>query len=738
MLRIKINGIVQGVGFRPFIYNLAKSLDLRGFILNSSEGVLIEVCGSASGLSAFLHRLPREVPPAAVIESLTYEDLPDKPYRDFEIRPSLSAEGITSISPDLAVCPDCITEMFDPDDHRYLYPFINCTNCGPRFSIIESVPYDRPATSMHSFPLCSYCAAEYSAPANRRFHAQPVACPECGPRLTLLDKNFIPVNAEPIAETHRLLKENKILGIKGISGFHLACLAFSDLAIAELRRRKHRPDKPFAVMCREEDLNDIVIYSAEDLQLLRSPAAPILILPAKNNILSSLTAPDNPTLGVFLPYAPLHYLLLTDDIRFLIMTSGNYTDEPVAREERELEGLCDFYLTHNRPIVNRSDDSVIRSAAGTNIFIRRSRGYVPHPLKVAGKLVPTFAAGASMKLTFALAQNYSVYLSPYISNGETKAVTEFYREIYERYCQWFKISPELAACDLQPDFFTTHFAESLSLPLMRIQHHQAHLAAVIAEHNISEPVLGIAYDGTGYGTDAAIWGGEIMLADKGDFQRLFHLQYLPLPGGDAAIRHPDRIAFAYLKTLNLDTDLVTTLSPYEKQILEKQIDRKLNTFPTSSLGRLFDCISALLGVCYNVTFEGQSAMALEYACRTDDITHFKPYSFSISNDIIELKPLLTEILQDISSGKDVSFIASRFHRTVLEFTLQALISARHRTGILKVVLAGGVMQNALLLSGIRQLLRKNNFTVYLAEKIPPNDGSIALGQLMIANYRYKG
>ncbi len=557
MYQIKINGIVQGVGFRPFIYKLAIEQKLTGFVLNSTNGVQIEAEGKKESLDKFIYRIKNELPPAAEITDFQFEEFPDKKYDTFEIRMSSQSKGSTLISPDLAVCDDCINEFNDPNDPRYQYAFINCTNCGPRYSIIENTPYDRPVTSMKDFELCNYCLEEYIDPLNRRFHAQPVACPECGPQLQFLDNELSPILGDPIENTVRALKDGKIVGIKGIGGFHIACDATNYDAVELLRKRKNRPHKPFAVMCNEEDVNKIVQINSEQIKLLKSPVAPILILQkTKNTLLANNVAPQNPNIGVFLPYAPHHYQFVNKELPFVVMTSGNNSNEPIAKTESELQNLCDCFLTHNRPILNRSDDSIILPAKANNILIRRSRGFVPSPIKLPIKTVPTLGCGAELKLTFSLSKNNNLFLSPYIGNSGSKETMDFYTETYEKYLKWFKFKPELIACDLQPDFATTRFAEHTKLPLVKVQHHHAHMSAIMAEHQLDEKVIGISYDGTGYGADGAIWGGEIFIADHTNFERLFHLNYMPLPGGDAAIKHPIRIAYAYSIAARANTGLL--------------------------------------------------------------------------------------------------------------------------------------------------------------------------------------
>ncbi|MCF7859385.1 MAG: carbamoyltransferase HypF [Candidatus Cloacimonetes bacterium] len=734
MYKLMINGIVQGVGFRPFIYKLAVEEDLKGFVLNNTGGVEIIVEGDKSTLQRFMTRIKSELPPAAKIESVSVRELPDRGYNKFEIKLSTKGNGSTLISPDLAVCDDCIREFSDPDDFRYHYSFINCTNCGPRYSIIKETPYDRPVTSMRDFNMCNKCRSEYTNPLDRRFHAQPIACQECGPELQFIGKDLKSINGDPIQNTIDALKQGKIVGIKGIGGFHLACDATNFEAIAEMRRRKNRPDKPFAIMANESNLAEIVEFAKTDLVLLRSTIAPIVILPKRSpSILATNLAPFNPNIGVFLPYAPHHYQIVDEKLPFLIMTSGNLQDEPIAKDAFELQQICDFFLTHNRPILNRSDDSIILPTGKFNVLLRRSRGYVPTPIQAPFPLIPTLACGAELKLTFALSNNKEYFLSPYIGNSGSKATMDFYEETLQKYKRWFNLDPELVVCDLQPDFTTTKLAEAMKLPLVKVQHHHAHTAAIMAEHGLDEKVIGISYDGTGFGTDKAIWGGEILIANYENFERIYHLEYMPLPGGDASIKHPIRIAYAYLRSAGIDTSFLTGIPSWEQKVISKQLVNNFNVFQTSSMGRLFDCVAAMLDLYPNITFEAQSAMALEFLCENEDVLQIEPFSFHIKSGLIGIKPLLRDIAEAIKNKAEQKIIAKRFHRTILEFTLVTAQRLRRDNNLNKIVLSGGVMQNKLIVSGLAELLVKNDFEVYRPQKLPANDGSISVGQLMIAN-----
>ncbi|MDP2173031.1 MAG: carbamoyltransferase HypF [Candidatus Cloacimonadaceae bacterium] len=742
MFSIKINGIVQGVGFRPFVYNLADQLKLKGYVLNSNEGVEIEVEGTHRNLEIFVESINKHHPIAARIDRFDLENLPDIGYKDFEIRQSSKKAGSTFISPDLRMCHDCISEHANPENKRYNYPFINCTNCGPRYSIIEHTPYDRPFTSMKDFIMCSYCRNEFGDPSNRRFHAQPIACPDCGPELSFLDGKLQKIPGDPIINCREELKKGKIVGIKGIGGFHIACDATNEDAVMELRRRKNRPAKPFAVMCNSDYLSLIVESTASMLRLLKSPQAPIIILPkAKTNPIVDSVAPHNSNLGVFLPYAPHHLQLFSSvespNLIYLVMTSGNVNDEPIAKNEEELCGLCDFFLTHNRPILNRCDDSIVLPSAIDTILVRRSRGYVPSPLKLPFKTIPTLGTGAELKISFCLTDNDLLYLSPYIGNNNSKATEDFFTETLHKYQDWFRVKPELVGCDLHPDYLTTRFAQGINLPLIKIQHHHAHIAAVMAENKLDEPVIGISYDGTGYGDDGAIWGGEVFTADYSGYERRYHLNYLPLPGGDSAVVHPVRIAYAYLESNGIDCEFLKGISPLERKVIKQQIDNNFNLHQTSSMGRLFDCVSAMLGLVSQITFEAQSALTLEQLCNKSSISDVHPYPYQLVDQEINIISLIKAVRQDIVNGASINLVALKFHKTIIEFTLSAVLEVNRETALDKVVLSGGVMQNMVLFEGLVNRLRKKNFAVYYSSMLPANDGAIAVGQALIANRSIK-
>lgn len=733
MWKIKINGIIQGVGFRPFIYRLAHQFKLNGYVHNTTSGVEIVISGDKKKFNHFIEKVRKNHPSGADIKDLQIDKIKTKNYNNFTIKESKRKKGFTLVSPDLAVCEDCAEELHNSKDSRYGYALINCTNCGPRYSIIQNLPYDRPMTSMKQFSMCSFCENEYNDPLNRRFHAQPVACPKCGPELRLLNSKFVSVKGDPIKKTIELLKKGKIIGIKGIGGFHIACNAQNDKAVLLLRKRKKRPRKPFAVMCYAEKLMEIVSVTSSQMKLLKSSQAPVLVLPKKEpDILSSVVAPYNPFLGVFLPYTPIHHLILSKYLPFLIMTSGNCQDEPIAKAEKDLEGLCDYYLTHNRAIINQNDDSIILPADKVNILARRSRGYVPLPIDLPVNTVPSLGVGAQLKLSFSLAKQKSLFLSPYLGNADNKKTMDFFSQTVDAYKRWFKIKPELVAADVHPDYFTTHFAKELRLPLVQIQHHFAHIVSVMAEYKLKEPVIGIAYDGTGYGPDGTIWGSEIMVADYTQYKRGFCLNDMPLPGGDASILHPLRIALAYLIQAGEDISVIKNISSMEKSIIEKQVENKFNIISTSSMGRLFDCVSALLGLIHEVTFEAEAAMRLEFSALKASSTR-KRYPYSIEDNRIDIIPLLRALVKDIKNKTDINIIAQTFHNTIVFFTLDAVNKLNRLTNIKKVVLSGGVMQNRIIVNGLIRELERRGYEVFFPIQIPVNDGCISVGQVVAAN-----
>ncbi len=751
---IHIDGIVQGVGFRPFVYRLAHRYGLHGWVRNSSLGVDIEVSGPADALEAFAQALEAEAPPLARITALRRAPLqaPPEPRDAFVILHSEDEGGFTLVSPDVATCPDCLRELLDPADRRYRYPFINCTNCGPRFSIIRALPYDRPNTTMAVFPMCPDCRAEYEDPLDRRFHAQPNACPVCGPAVEL-EGNGAAIEGLPgvddVARTAALLRNGAIVAIKGLGGFHLACDATDAEAVARLRARKPRPHKPLAVMmtdlamvrrhCRLDEAAEV---------LLTSPAAPIVLLaPRPDSPIAANVAPGQRTLGVMLPYTPLHHILLRDVGRPLVMTSGNRQNEPIARTNadarRMLGTIADAFLWHNREIHNRVDDSVWMVSRLGAMPIRRSRGYAPMPLPLpVAAPRPLLALGSQMKNTFALVQDDQAFLSQHIGEMDYLATWDFFRESIARYRSLFGIEPQLLAHDAHPDFTTTLWATMGNpdgLEAMPIYHHHAHIAACLAENGREGPVLGLAFDGTGYGADGTIWGGELLLADLRTFRRLAHWRPFPLPGGEAAIRRPVRLAAALLLLAlgELPQGALPALTSQEAAIVPLQVERGLNTPLTSSCGRLFDAVAALLGLRAEITYEGQAAIELETLAA--QAWPQPPFVVQVSAEgdgwLMEPLSLIRALWTAKEAGEPSAVLAARFHAAVIAAAVEAVQRAAGTTGLRTVALSGGCFQNRLLLEGLHAALTERGFEVLVHHRVPTNDGGIAYGQAAIAAAR---
>ncbi len=751
---IHIDGIVQGVGFRPFVYRLAHRYGLYGWVRNSSLGVDIEVSGPAEALEAFAQALEAEAPPLARITAVRRAPLivPPEPTDHFIILHSEDEGGFTLVSPDVATCPDCLRELLDPADRRYRYPFINCTNCGPRFSIIRALPYDRPNTTMALFPMCPDCRAEYEDPLDRRFHAQPNACPRCGPEVEL-ELRTVVVEGGPwvddVARTAALLRQGAIVAIKGLGGFHLACDATNAEAVARLRARKPRPHKPLAVMmtdvamvrrhCRLDEVAEA---------LLTSPAAPIVLLtPRPDSPIAANVAPGQRTLGVMLPYTPLHHLLLRDADRPLVMTSGNRQNEPIARTNedalRMLGTIADAFLWHNREIHNRVDDSVWMVSRLGTMPIRRSRGYAPMPLPLpVAAPRPLLAVGSQMKNTFALVQGDQAFLSQHIGEMDYLATWDFFRESIARYRALFGIEPQLIAHDAHPDFTTTLWAtmgNSDEVATMAIYHHHAHIAACLAENGREGPVLGLAFDGTGYGEDGTIWGGELLLADLRTFRRLAHWRPFPLPGGEAAIRRPVRLAAALLQLAlgELPENALPALTPDEARIVPLQVARGLNAPLTSSCGRLFDAVAAMLGLRAEITYEGQAAIELEtLAAQAWPQLPFPP-SITVEGEVwlMDPLPLIRALWQAREAGTPPATLAARFHASVIAAAVEVVQRVAEHTGVRTVALSGGCFQNRLLLEGVHTALIERGFEVLFHHHVPTNDGGIAYGQAAIAAAR---
>lgn len=766
--KVHITGIVQGVGFRPFVYNLAVSLNLKGWVKNTSAGVHIEVDGNQETLDIFLQKLRDDAPPLSRIDDFSASFGPGNGFTQFDIIHSESVDGaFQPISPDVAICDDCLRELFDPTNRRYRYPFINCTNCGPRFTIIKDIPYDRPFTTMAGFKLCSDCEREYKDPTNRRFHAQPVACPVCGPKVWLeINSEFRMMNDEAVVETQRLLAEGKIIAIKGLGGFHLACDATNAKAVTELRTRKLRVDKPFALMMPNLETIEIHCFvSDEEKALLTSPARPIVLLKKKpESTIVEEVSPKQDWLGVMLPYTPLHYLLFADSIHHssfilhpLVMTSGNLSEEPIATDNAEarkrLAKLADAFLMHDRDIHIRCDDSVVR-VFGDNqkssienrklIYpIRRSRGYSPFPVKLPFDVPPLLATGSELKNTFCLTNGNYAFLSHHIGDMENYETLKSFEQGVEHFERLFRVKPVAIAHDMHPNYLATRYAleraERENLPTFNIQHHYAHVAACMAEHGLTEPVIGVSFDGTGYGDDGAIWGGEFLVADYKSYQRAAHLEYFPLPGGDAAIKKPARTALALLWSLGMDWDdaleSVKEFCAEDQVTLRVQLEKKINTPMTSSMGRLFDAVSALASVRQKVNYEGQAAIEFEAMA---DSAEAGQYVFGVESGQVRVRGAVEALVKDVMAGIPTSKISARFHHGLAEAVRETVQKIHGETSLRKVILSGGVWQNLTLLRRTLSLLRNDGFEVYIHREVPTNDGGLSLGQAAIAAFRLRG
>ncbi len=753
LARISVRGVVQGVGFRPFIYQLAKRHSLRGWVCNTSEDVRIEVEGDTRDIERFLHGLREQAPPLSHIEEITFTPGPPAGYDKFEIRHSIAEEGkYQLVSPDIATCPDCLREIFDPKDRRFRYPFTNCTNCGPRFTIIADIPYDRPNTTMRSFRMCPECQREYDNPLNRRFHAQPNACPECGPQLELLDAGGNPVTCQDIiAKASQLLKEGKIIAIKGLGGFLLACDATSRAAISRLRQRKNRPAKPLAIMVSSlEEAKRHCEVTDEEAGLLTSPGSPIVLARWKaGSTISKAAAPGLKYLGVMLPYTPLHHLLLRETGIPLVMTSGNLSEEPIAKDNdeavRRLSGIADYFLVHNRDIYARYDDSVMTVEEGRPRFVRRARGYAPYPVHLPYKSKQILGCGAEEKNTFCLTRDDHAFVSQHIGDMENMETLEHFVNTIALYQKLFRIEPEIIAHDMHPEYLPTKYAKELAardkIKLVPVQHHHAHIASCLADNGVEGPVIGVSFDGTGYGTDGNIWGGEFMIADYKEFKRMAFIEYLPLAGGAMAIKKPYRTTIGYLLSLGIDLDmnlpLFKQVDKGEIEIIRSQVEKRINTPLTSSCGRLFDAVSALSGVRGIIEYEAQAAIDLEMLAY-DAAGETGRYPFSIvehdGTSIIKIHDLFTAIINNLHDHTPRAVIAARFHNTVAQMIMEMCQVISDKTGIKKAALSGGVFQNRLLLRKTIPLLESAGFEVYTHRQVPCNDGGISLGQVVIANY----
>ncbi|MCD6087984.1 MAG: carbamoyltransferase HypF [Candidatus Hydrothermae bacterium] len=747
---LRVYGIVQGVGFRPYVYRIATSLGLRGFVRNDTLGVEIEIEGDEEKIETFKERLRSECPPAASIHRLVEEEIEARGDSNFLILESATGEEReTLISPDLATCPDCLRELFDPGDRRFRYPFINCTNCGPRYTIIEDVPYDRPNTTMRKFEMCPECRAEYENPADRRFHAQPNACPVCGPEVWLVNREGEKIRfGDSIRAAARYILEGKIIALKGLGGFHIACDATNDDAVKRLRALKKRGDKPFALMAPDlETVERLCFLNDKERELLTSPRCSILLLEAREDawkVISRDVAPRNRYIGFMLPYTPLHHLLLRETKRPLVMTSGNLRDEPIVKDNdvalEKLSGIADYFLLHNRDIATRIDDSVARVIDGKEVLIRRARGYVPAPLSLAFTSdKEILALGPMMKSTLCFLRGRRAFLSQYLGDNDIYDNYLYLLEIKERLEKLFGFNPELVVHDLHPDYPTTRLASEMGLPSLAVQHHEAHLASVLAEKGLVDAeVIGVAFDGTGYGRDGRIWGGEFFIGRVGNFERRAHIAYFPLPGGEKAIEEPWRIAFALLKEVlgeeALETPWAVKLRTNHnlEAVLRLAETEKLSPL-TSSAGRLFDGVSSLLSIRHRITYEAQAAIELEMAADPKVTDSYEPRFMEDGEDLIlDVKALIAEVYDNILRGTPVPMIAAKFHNWLATSVLKFAEFAREERGTDRVVLSGGAFQNRFLLERTLEMLRRKNFQVHFNEKVPTNDGGVSLGQAYTA------
>lgn len=741
--KITIKGLVQGVGFRPFVYHLAQDLGLSGSIVNSSQGVLVEVQGGATALENFAKQLQSQKPPQAAISSYQILDIPVAGDGGFVILSSdHSGAAATLISPDLATCPECLAELFDPADRRYLYPFINCTNCGPRYTIISDIPYDRSSTTMSGFAMCAHCRHEYDDPSDRRFHAQPNACPECGPVVSLLDGkgHWIADGSDAISSLCAMLRAGKSVAVKGLGGFHLAVDAANDEAVHTLRRRKGREEKPLAVMFTDLlQAKQAAILPNQLASLLQSPAAPIVLARKRGGCrLSPNVAPRTGLLGIMLPYTPVHHLILKQFKKAVVMTSGNLSEEPICIKNEEavarLSGIADGFLVHNRDILIRSDDSVLMEGSGAPLFFRRSRGFCPNPIGLAESGPQVLATGGELKNTVCLLKEDNAFVGQHHGDLENLEAYTFFQETIGHLGHIFEIRPELVVHDLHPGYLSTRWAtEEQDLPLLGVQHHHAHLASCLAENREPGPAIGIILDGTGYGTDKTIWGGEILVGDFSGFERKCSLEPMLLPGGDAAIKAPWRTALSYLHAAYDGTipEANRFFGPDVKPVLE-MIENKVNCLVCTSCGRLFDAVAAISGGRQTIGYEGQAAIELMEQARGEGNTTY-PWVIEEKNDLfrISVRSLIRQVAEDAASGADQADISSRFHRTLAQALAEAAVLVRSQCGLNKVVCSGGVFNNYLLTQILTDLLAQKGFEVLTHSQLPPGDGCLSLGQALI-------
>jgi hydrogenase maturation protein HypF len=754
-LRVEVSGIVQGVGFRPFVYRLARKLKLSGWVKNTSGNVAIEIEGRAEDLRRFVAMLYQEAPPAARIQGIRTVKVSVEGDADFEIMASQPEAGkFQPVSPDIATCPECLSEVFRPGDRRYLYPFTNCTNCGPRFTIIKDIPYDRPLTTMSRFTMCPQCQKEYDEPLDRRFHAQPNACPRCGPSLQLTDASGISITCpDVLPKAAELISEGQIIAVKGLGGFQLACDATSADAVSRLRKRKRRPGKPFALMMASlDEVKKHCLVSAGEAALLLSPQSPIVLLRWRRDSsnVTPLVAERNLYLGVMLPCTPLHHILLRHAARPLVMTSGNLSEEPICQDNdearRRLHGIADYFLLHNRDIHARYDDSVCLVERSAPRTVRRARGYAPSPILLPFHARQVLACGAGEKNTFCLTKDEYAFLSQHIGDMDNEETLDHFQHTIGLYQRLFRVQPEMVAYDLHPEYLPTKYARKYAaeqgLKAVGVQHHHAHIVSCLVENEVPGPVIGVAFDGTGYGTDGNLWGGEFLICDYHSFQRAAHLEYVPMPGGASAIRKPYRMALGYLYSLLgpeaslAGLPILSRIPEAEVAVIQKQLEQGLNAPLTSGAGRLFDAVSALAGIRGGVDYEAQAAIELEMVA-PDRVSQFDPYPFAIAEEnkenVIKLGELIGAVVGDVQGGTPAPVVSARFHRTVARIIVEACRTLSSQTGLDTVALSGGVFQNRLLFNLAADALEQAGFSVLSHRLVPCNDGGIALGQAVVAS-----
>jgi hydrogenase maturation protein HypF len=755
-LRITVRGAVQGVGFRPFIYRLATGFGLNGWVNNSPQGVFIEVEGSSEKLEKFLLHIETDKPPRSSIQSLESLYLDPVGYKRFEIKPSdKSGKKVALVLPDIATCPDCIKEIFDPKNRRYQYPFTNCTNCGPRFSIIEALPYDRANTTMKKFKMCKLCQAEYEDPLDRRFHAQPNACPVCGPHLELWNSKgeVLSSHHQALLQAAEAIQKGKIVAVKGIGGFHLMVDARNDKAVVRLRKLKAREEKPLALMYPALKLiKQNCEVSELETRMLLSPESPIVLLKHRSSNIAQSVAPGNPDLGIMLPYTPLHHLLMAELGFPVIATSGNLSDEPICIDESEalerLKGIADLFLVHNRPIARHVDDSIVRVVMNRELVMRRARGYAPLPIHLKEPLPKVLAVGAHLKNTIAISIDNDVFVSQHIGDLDTGSAVDAFKSVVKSFEKLYEFKPNKIVCDVHPDYVSTRFAEKSGLPVIHVQHHYAHALSVMAENELTGKVLSVSWDGTGYGLDQTIWGGEFLKIKESTFERVAHLRTFRLPGGEVAIKEPRRSALGILYEIFSDEVFkmnklapIKAFSTQEIKIIQTMLKQKVNSPIVSSVGRLFDSVASIINLRHKMRFEGQAAMELEFALegfktdeayqyvlrsKQDAARHERP-ALSVERSalfVIDWSPMILAILKDKEHKVPVGKISAKFHNTLVEI----IVAVAKRIGEERVVLTGGCFQNKYLTERAIIRLRKNGFRPYWHQRVPPNDGGIALGQ----------